>query len=148
MAFATFGYENYRVKSADESLANSTTSQPDDELLMPIGSNEIWEVEYCIWAKCAAASVNLSFRFNLAAANRWRCVYIWSGSTAVQVSDDGTGNQFLSMEANKIEFIKGSCIVEAGGFGNNFNFRWAQQNSSATPVIVKAGSWIKGRRLS
>ncbi|MBI2049324.1 hypothetical protein HYT32_00190, partial [Candidatus Roizmanbacteria bacterium] len=141
------------VKSADESVANSTM-QDDNELLFAVGTSETWAIDSnLVYTTGGSSSPDIKVAVNGPASST--CVYgvmshavatatnqnfgeISTCDTAVALATTATGERQV--------FIKGS-VVTAGSTGN-IAIRWAQNTSNATATVVETGSYLLGFKVS
>ncbi len=152
LSWATTGITRYVLKSADESVANSTTLQDDDNLLFSIGANEVWEVDFMI----RVTGVNGRLKFALAlpaSATMWvtaRGDNDDSNDDYLEMLTSGTGYTFST---TNFDYSDTGTMVELRGIVTNSStagnvvLRWCQASSNATATIVKAGSYLKVTRV-
>ena len=140
------GVSDKVVKSADESVASSTTLQNDDELKLPLEANTDYAIEAFL-TFTAHSSADLKFGFtwpNLASGyitGRWvggggvdgYGPLTSSGSTS---DADGRGDG-----SPVVVRLWGSIFV--GANAGDLQLQWAQNTSHATATKVKAGSWLE-----
>ena len=147
-------------KTSDESVANTTALQNDNELVFAVGANETWIADFVLLLETAAASAG-NFKFDFA---------LPSGATAIVVpvfpaSYSGGGNQAdiidlqwydLSARTIPMPNFAGAqkmtgrfrLIVTVGGTAGNVQLRWAQGSSSSSSISVKAGSHLVAQQVA
>lgn len=136
------------VKTADESVTSSTTLQSDDVLLLPVTAGTSYAFEGFLYATGpSAGDFKLAFTFPTG-ATFVAFVHHIGANGAVDSFKSGTnplttsgGSLSLATGAADGVAIKGGIIV--AGTAGNVQLQWAQDASSATPTIVKAGSWLR-----
>jgi hypothetical protein len=141
-------------KTADETVASSTTLQPDNDLILPVGANEVWQCRFCLrWTASATGDIQINFTFPAsgeielsAAAKNTTAVdeaFDWRATTSPsETKNIGIANTSV------VEFlvIEGLCIT--AGTAGNLTLQWAQAASDATATIVKANSTLWGVKLA
>lgn len=138
------------VKSADESVQNSTTVQNDDDLFFTASSavGYEWECSVIYGSPAGAGTPDIKFDFGEDATVRGGYVY-W----LLTASDTWTSGNLATSQAagsagtaatNRIMYVKG---MHTGG-GGTFRFRWAQNTSSNNATIVRAGSILRYRAIA
>jgi len=147
-----------KVKSADQSVINSTTVVDDTELNWPVNSGELWRFEIVLVYEATTAC---DFKFDLAISSGtmvgwWR----YAGS-------DTTANAILVSTGVRYSAVANATAVAAGGQGAGLKasiliegivradatgvmkFRFAQNTqTSGVSAITKAGSTLKAKKLS
>ncbi len=134
------------LKSADETVASSTTLQDDDELLFAIGANDHWVATFTLFF-----DTNSGPDFSLAIT--WP-----SGGTGIyDVTNSGRGSDNLvehigweTVSGTAVRFDIGTVdpvavvyvIVRNGATAGNVTLRWAQASSNVVSTTVKAGSFL------
>ncbi len=128
------------VKSADETITNSTTLQDDDELLFTPTINKTYGfMLFLLIANNSTPDLKLAFTVPsgatiLTADSTWSAKFLQGtrdGTTATAVTA-GTADLFL---------VIGGRVIMSSTAGT-FNFQWTQNTSSATAEIVKQGSFL------
>lgn len=132
------------VKPSTESVANSTTLQDDDHLKLELEANTNYEIDYMVYVKSASSTPNMKFQW-IEPDGTFRNVFLTSAVTSVQIADEATAAATFNLDANVVEFMKGTIIAETGGSGGTFKLQWAQDTSNATAVIVQIGSYMRAR---
>ena len=135
------------IKSADESVNSSTTLQDDDDLQITLAANSDYEIEYMIFVQSASTTPDFKFQFT-EPDGVYRGVGVTSAVTSVQIFDESTAATAFSLDANAIEFMKGTIVIETAGAGGVFKLEWAQDTSDATATTVKKGSSLKAVKLA
>ena len=135
------------VKSADESVTSSTTLQDDDDLQITLAANSDYEIEYMVFVQSASATPDFKYQWT-EPDGVYRGVATTTAVTSVSIFDESTAASTLSLDANAIEFMKGTIVIETAGAGGTFKLEWAQDTSDATATTVKKGSWMKATKLA
>lgn len=126
-------------KTANEDVTSSTTLQDDDELLLPVGSSEIWVFQAFIRTTAQSATPDIKFTFS--APTNGSGAFVQSSSTGTSNETDfGTTEAVALDTGNRTFFIAGMVLA---GDGGNLTFRWAQNTSSADFTRVRQNSWMK-----
>lgn len=149
-----------KYKTADESVTSSVTFQADDHLVFPIAANEIWAVHYTLFYQAAAAGdlATAVVAPTGVAAGSWlgqigsalaTTDRLDTNMSVLAVQGLGTGNP-TQMGSSGTAFHVGLLFayVANGANAGNVELWWAQNASSGTATILKAGSWLLGTRLS
>lgn len=106
------------------------TADPAADLLLtivaPAGATGTWTPN----------SVSLGNTNNIGSVNR--NVVALGASAGVGILTDGSGGTIATPTAT----------VHTGETGGELRLRWAQNAPSATPTVVRAGSWLRAVRLS
>jgi hypothetical protein len=138
-------------KTADETVNNSAVLQNDDDLLLPIGANEIWRFEFVIYG---ISNATADFKYSLvgpAASNvRWEftgenesaTVVSWNflaGGVAVAARGFADGSHTLNI-------LRG--VIINGANAGNLQLQWAQNTADASDTKVFANSCLLATRLA
>lgn len=140
-------------KTADESVAASTTLQDDDELKFTIAANETWAFEgQVLVSGDIAGDIAIAFTVPAGATILWSGVGtgILPGSTdhtslvAKEANASGTSITFgcLSTADPNYANILVRGIVVNGATAGTVQMQWAQRVSNATATIVLANSYL------
>jgi hypothetical protein len=134
------------TKKIDEPVVSSTVLQSDDHLFFPVVANTYYEVDLSLFVMSASNIPDLLYDFTPAAG-------AISGEWLMLSARDGLNfGQFPGPFSNTIGSVSDPNFIRCfGGLRPNttciLNFQWAQVSSSATPLIMKAGSRLRHRRL-
>ena len=153
--FKTFVY-----KTTNETVTNDTTMQNDDELVVTLPQNGIFEVNLnaianatstnpdiqCDWATTGDITLMDNGRF---------CI---SHNTDVADADDSDSIKLkvetslstdisYGMDGSNYTYIKEKLILQTGNNGGTLQFRWTQKTASAFSTAVKPGSYMYIVRL-
>jgi hypothetical protein len=143
------------VKTADETVNNSTVLQNDDQLLLPIGASQTWAFEMFIYFTKANAAPGFKFDFAIPATTAGR--HMGSNvderlddalAAAVFASTDLTSDITLDFAGTTNPALIHIIGTVSTGDAGNLQFRWAQAVANASNTVVKAGSWMKATRLT
>ena len=141
----------YAYKTAQESLASSTTLQNDDHLLMALDINATYLFKLYLFYTSDGA-VDFKFDITLPAGSSFPpvnavSIETWPSSTSNQLAVTPSSTQNLDGGTASVPTtVWGSFAT--GGTAGNFQFRWAQQVSSATANKVEKGSWLEIIRVA
>jgi len=132
------------VKQTDESLADSTTLQDDDELKVTLEANKVysWEARIFITADSNTPDIRWAMDAPAGATIRYNDVG-WDSDRAFLTGDGIVGDDYLGgIGARETTFeLHGYVIM--GGTAGDLQFQWAQAISHADNVTVKKGSSLK-----
>lgn len=138
-------------KTANESVTSSTTMQDDDQLLFPIGTNEVWQAEFVVFV--AGGDVAGDIRVGVAGP---------AGSTVKQgtlglvtgvtnhegdVKAYGGGPVNIGISTTETVILILVTVVN-GATAGNVVLQWAQTAASATATTVQANSCVSPRRIA
>tara|TARA_B100000686_G_scaffold132749_1_gene139707 strand:- start:6081 stop:6557 length:477 start_codon:yes stop_codon:yes gene_type:complete len=124
------------VKGRDESIAEETRVQNDDELFFSVGASEYWTGEVCAFVSCGSATPGFSFDFRGPIGTTFFYGDSFSGTA---VSSGAVG--FTQSSGDHLYVLKFSISV--GVAAGTINFRWAQNASSRDTTTVKEKSYLK-----
>lgn len=130
-------------KAADETVNNSDTLQNDDELLFPVGANQVWAFELFIkWQ--SGATPDIKFKWSVP-----------SGTTMNWHTDEGNYDE--STESTTRTTMPGRIvaamntitgIVVVGSTPGNVVLQWAQNTQDASDTKVLTNSVIVATKLA
>lgn len=141
-------------KTADESVASSTTFQADDALLINIPANEIWRLDWRLlivagttgdfkaqWTFPTGGEMSIMSAVENATGSSVIIRIATGTSPAGQISSNGL--------AGSVPYpIDVSMFYKNAGTGGNVTMEWAQNTSDATATTVKANSTLWGVKLA
>jgi hypothetical protein len=147
--------QRFVIKASDESVTSSDVAQDDDELLFAVLAGEKWTAEFELYYDAGTAGdiyfgigvpAGTTGRFGVvgpivAATSEngdWRSRSLAIGGGALGVGGIGAGT---------VTCAKVTVSLTVGGTAGNVVLQWAQNASSATASILKAGSFLVARRL-
>ena len=146
------------TKYYDEALILSTTLQNDNELIIKLPSNSLFEVELVLIYSCSNTTPGMKVA--------------WSASGDYELFSDGrviiatdvnsTSYQDIALYMNNYALATPVAIgtigsgelpyyekilIKTGDSGCKLQLQWAQNNISTTIIQVDKGSYIKARKL-
>ncbi|MFB7867003.1 hypothetical protein [Streptomyces sp. NPDC056069] len=144
------------IKTTDESRASSATMANDAELSIAVAANAKYQLTgYVIYSQNLAASATTGIKIG------------WSGPTSATMlwtsgGTDGptslTGQDVTSQIISATRSLPSNLgtfmtaipfgVLTTVGNSGTLNLQWAQVASNATPTIMRAGSWIRLRRVA
>lgn len=158
----------FRVKTADQSITSSTTLTDDAVLAglaLPVGTFVV--VASYMVSGAAAGDVKVAWSFSGTAANSWRggqgptinttdATGAGAAATTVGVSREAasggttagiTNATPYGTDGTNVGLIQetGVLVVTVAGA---LKVQWAQNASSATATIMRAGSWLWARQVA
>lgn len=143
-AYQTVGVPIPILKTADQTVNNSTTLVNDNLLLTPVGINEVWSVYFYLIMSAANATPNIKFAFTTPVAG----VFSWIPSGDIGASGSGvlltpytTGPQAFTLPlATRHLLIWG--VYVGGANAGNLQLQWAQNVANASDTKVLTNSHI------
>ena len=142
----------FALKTADESVTNSTAYQNDDELFVPVTAGGTYIVEgFIAYNTPSAAGINLRLT-GPTGTGLWGVVGLSNsggttdtGTVRMSASTNGVGSSRLGGATNDlVAVIRGTFLTSASG---NLRFEWSQNTANATPTIVRANSWLSAQKI-
>lgn len=144
------------LKPTDQTVTSSTVFVPDTALLLAVVANATYEFSLdLIYAALAAGAISLTFTGPAGATATWTADGLASGvalpSGIINRQDNplagavtlGSG---ATTATNVHAFPRG--ILKTAGTAGNLLLQWAQGTSSGTGTIVRAGSFLKIKRIA
>lgn len=131
------------LKTANESVASSTTVQDDDHLFFTAVANATYIFE-CFLRVTTTATAD--FRF-LWVEPDGTFDFLWHADSAPNglVDEASPETLYQSGTNNVINFIG---VIRAGATGGTFKLQWAQGSTSVSNTTVESGSWLKVIRVA
>lgn len=152
------------VKTADETVNNSSTLQNDDELLFSADANKLYHVKVGLIVRtrpgASANDMKISFSVPSGTSGYYGSLaQDWSVKTGISpslgASITSVANQGITatMVINTSDNItQAFCIIEAliviGKTAGTVNFQWAQNVAGARNLTVKANSFLIAELLN
>lgn len=140
-------------KAVDEPVTSNQTPQDDDHLTLSVVAHGVYSVEACLEVTAdPAGDVVMTFAAPSGSSGGWTPVGVTLSTT------DGTGSIRLTKfafgstssmgvtAAGLFILPRGNLIV--GDTAGSLTLQWAQAASNATATTIKAGSWLRMRRLA
>lgn len=141
------GGATYILKTADETVNNSTTMQDDDHLTFTCPANKKCVVEVQMFITNANTS---EFKCAIAATSATTVRGFGHGAVhdyTYTFNQDGTGSSFRTQETNGATVENGGVsfygYVDSGASDRTVRITWAQNAATAKNTTVLAGSWLK-----
>jgi len=150
------------VKSADETVTNSSTVQSDNHLLFTAAANAKYLVDFGLLVTQSANSTSADFKFGFSLP----ASAVWSGAgglpdPAVGTTAAGDGNwtalygasaatRLCGLDGNAGNFtgLDFTVLVETAGTSGTVTLQWAQGAATAVDTTVKAKSWMRAERVA
>jgi hypothetical protein len=134
-------------KTADEPVNNSTALQNDDELLLAMAANEVWEIDLnLIFQSTAVAGLKLIPTVPAACVGYQHGVYIDTTPALVLTKVALVTVSVQGIAANSMLCLRYTVIN--GANAGNFQIQWAQMVAEATNTIVRANSMLIARKIA
>ncbi|MEV6313349.1 collagen-like protein [Streptomyces sp. NPDC051840] len=147
----TVGVTRTAYKPLDEQVASSTVLQADDHLTFTVTAGAAYSLDGCLIASGDPAG-DLMLTVTAPAGSTGG----WSPAATTLGTTDGTGSVRLTRfdfgasssmgvtAAGLIVAPTGGLVAGADGV---VSVQWAQAVSSATPTVLRAGSWLRLTRM-
>jgi len=140
-------------KPSDESLSSNTTFQPDNDLILPVAANEIWEMFWLIRMVCGATG-DLKMQWTFPTNGRVHMQFLGQqvgGTIAVQqVSNTTSPTGTVTMDNIDADGQVGVAhgLYIGGSNAGSVTLEWAQNASDATATTVQANSLLRAVKLA
>ena len=139
-------------KSADESLSSNTTLQNDDNLLLAVGVNEVWQIKLGIlYRSTTTADFKMAFTFPSGeiTASALASVGSVAGYVRFEGSSPAAGSASVDgLSATVSTYFEIHGVFTNGGSAGNLQFQWAQNASDATATKVMTSSTLWAVKLA
>jgi hypothetical protein len=141
-------------KTADETRTNTATPTADSELKFTMEANKKYAFRFAVQAN---SDFGAGFRFGMtgpASPNVAQAGYSYAGTSSLTSVVYGAGSYpgtiaaFATGSSPGPAFVTIDGIIYNGSNAGDAAFSWAQQTSNGANTIVKAGSWLKWRRVA
>ncbi|MEU9611887.1 hypothetical protein AB0D56_10080 [Streptomyces sp. NPDC048209] len=139
-------------KPTDEQVTSSVTLQADDHLTLPVTAGSRYTIDACLIAiGDPAGDLLLTLTAPPGSTGHWT-----PGAITLGVSD-GTGSirltrydlgQSIGVGITAAGLIVAPLGALTAGADGTLTIQWAQAASSATPTVLKAGSWLRLTRTA
>jgi hypothetical protein len=138
-------------KDVDESVANSTALQQDNELFFAFGAFAVWEFTFFIMYSSASATPDLKLTIE---DQSGLGTVLWhdllgtnNPTTAGQIRRVGGDVSVWPADASiRIGEIRG--IILGSSTGSALRLKWAQNASNATATILRTGSYLVAHKIA
>jgi len=140
------------VKANDESVTSSAVLQPDNDLILPVGANEVWQFLFHV-IEVAGTTGDLQIGFTFPTAGEISASVVaednagtlnvtrWIGTTTPT-----PGNPFRGTTNAYVLPITGIFVNSTNA--GNLTMQWAQNTSDGTATTVKKYSTLWAARLA
>jgi hypothetical protein len=145
----------YVRKTADQSVTSSTTLVDDNQLLLSVVANAVYELRMLlIYTAATTGDLNMTFTGPAAATLDWNVGGLsgtsatnpdgvtWWGANTIGGNDSVGGAGATNMVARP------SGVLITAGTAGTFKLRWAQAASSGTATTIKTGSVMILQRVA
>jgi hypothetical protein len=152
---ASLSEQVHALKTAAESVVNSTVMQNDDHLVLNPGLGAgTWLIElFIVWEATTASDIQIDVTATTGTVTASQLQHVSTRDSSVSppfVVGSFTEGQTFPIPGNGAAAILTTHIrgyVSLSSASNFLRFRWAQNTSGGTATIVHKGSWMTGRRL-
>ena len=149
-------------KTADEIVNNSTTLQNDDHLLLAIGANEVWLIDFyllCNATSSATPDIKFGWAYPTGCSIRWgpagagnnTLTTTWGFTNTAgysnSFSETGVSYQGLAYPPNDQGAIHLIALVINGGTAGNVNLQWAQSTATVEDIKVQTNSCLIAHKI-
>jgi hypothetical protein len=141
------------VKAGDESATSNTTLHNDLDLHVPVAASSTYEFScYLFFQAFAGGDIKWTWTGPAGIVLVYDALHNEGGGTLLNASATTYGLASAGTAAgggagvNEALVMRGTCIVS--GTAGSLQLQWAQQTSSGTATIVKAGSHLVLRRIA
>lgn len=149
----------YIAKAADETITSNATVQNDDELLLTLAANTVYEVMVGLLITATSNVPDFKYGFTGPAGALWTGGGI--GYTAAATTTGGTttpGGAFAGISDTAFagivtginNFIRVQLKVTTVATAGTFRLQWAQNTSDAASLTVTGfgNSWMSARKVA
>jgi len=151
-----FMQQHHVIKTSNETVTSSTSTQNDDQLIIPVEANTNYWMLGAIYYDCTGtADFKIGWNFPVGTTMNWGFDGITAGETQYNsctvsraASLIGTTPVAGGVAVNTQGTIIPKGLVQTGGTAGNLIFKWAQNVSEATVLTVRSGSLLILRRLT
>lgn len=141
-------------KASDETVNNSTSVQDDNELFIPLDANSTYVFEgLIIYNSSTVADFQIDFTVPSGATGRRNIIHGTSAISSCSTTSINYNGGSITAVASGIGGTGADCdfpivgTVTTSGTSGNFQVQWAQNTLEASDTIVKAGSYLRWRKL-
>lgn len=132
-------------KTQNESVANATVLQNDDEMVLQLAANTTYVVDGVIFASSTSATPDIGFAFFGPTGIDIAIGYTNDVNEAVLTSGELSNRVQLPANTPTSIHIKGT--VKTGGTAGALQLKWAQWALSSSATTVMKGSYIRAESL-
>lgn len=134
-------------KLSDESISSNAVLQDDDELVLPVAANTVYEMDCFVrYSSGTTPDIKFAWTFPAGALMRYSgIVYPVAGATTIFqfVQTDTIGCEGSTSGPGVARFA-GTVITSATS--GSLRLQWAQNTSTASATIVQQHSYLKLRK--
>jgi uncharacterized repeat protein (TIGR01451 family) len=136
-------------KSADETVASSTTLQSDDHLVLTLGAGKSYILEGALFATSTNANPDIKIAFTGSTISVMDIGYTSSSTTQfgrAGLLETGAASPAIPIQANEISLIQidGTIVMNSTG---SITLRWAQNTTNANATRIKQGSFLSVQEI-
>lgn len=133
-------------KTADESVNNSTTLQPDDELLLSVGANEVWSV--LVYLRYSGVGSGDDLKLGWAVPTGASMQYLALGyDSADALALQAVTNAVLGTVAGERRALLLGHYL-GGASAGTLQLQWSQNVATVGNTTVVAGSYLLAQRMA
>ena len=150
-------------KIVDEIVNNSITLQNDDHLLLAIGANEVWLIDFYLLCNATSSTTpdikfgwayptGCSIRWGPAGAGDSTAEETWGFTNTAgysnSFSETGVNYHGLAYSPSYQGAIHLIALVINGGTAGNVNLQWAQYTATVEDIKVQTNSCLIAHKIS
>lgn len=143
-------------KTADQSVASSTTLQDDNHLLIPVGAGEVWAFEATLFIDAGATGADIKVGISwpsvdagiLASLGAEMGLTDPSQTTIRLITRPESLEVFAGIDGTFGTVMRVFAAATIGATPGDVTLRWAQYASSATATTIKKYSYLVGKELA
>ncbi|RJQ34733.1 hypothetical protein C4556_01950 [Candidatus Parcubacteria bacterium] len=129
-------------KSVNESLANSTLLQSDDQLRIALTANTTYIVDGIVFASSTSGTPDLTIGFSSPSGATLTIGYTNAADQEVLTANATSSRIALTANTPRSVHFKGT-IKTSGSSGGDLILQWAQATANAAATTVMQGSYIR-----
>lgn len=142
----TSSAESLKVrKSSNESVTSSVTMQNDDHLKLVLLENKTYIIDGVIFASSTSATPDIKIAFFAPTGSTITIGYTNDVNEMVLAS--GATSSAIALPANTPTSIHVKGTVKTTSTSGDFQLKWAQSQSSASPTTVMEGSYLRAESI-
>lgn len=138
----------HALKTSNETVTSSATLQDDNELLVPVGTNEKWIFEVFLICPAMTPTIDIAFSGPSGSSGQYGVIKSQGGSPDVIVQRDLTSETSLGNVSGSVTTFYVWGMIATAGSAGNLTLRWAQTSSNASAATIAAGSMMRATRVA
>lgn len=136
-------------KTADETVNNSTTFQDDDELILPVLANEVWEFTlHLLYDSSAVADIKVGWTVPTGTTMYYSAIYLDTALAEATSAHLREGNALTIGGAGAFRHAVLSGIILTAATAGDVKLRWAQNSAEVSDTKVLKDSCIVAHKIA